>query len=42
MDCQPIRMKKLVETTFKTDEEILTEIIAKVRELKGNGAKGGA
>ncbi|MCD6145254.1 MAG: formylmethanofuran dehydrogenase subunit B, partial [Methanosarcinales archaeon] len=43
MDCQPIRMKKLVETTFKSDEEILTDLINKVRELKGaEGAKGGA
>lgn len=35
MDMQPIRMRKLIDTTFKTDEEILTDIINKVRELRG-------
>ncbi len=34
MDAIPIRMKKLIDTEFKTDEEILTDLIVKVRELK--------
>nr|WP_279385118.1 formylmethanofuran dehydrogenase subunit B [Methanosarcina barkeri] len=34
MDAIPIRMKKLIATEFKTDEEILKDLIVKVRELK--------
>ncbi|MDD2440076.1 MAG: formylmethanofuran dehydrogenase subunit B [Methanosarcinaceae archaeon] len=34
MDAISIRMKKLIETKFKTDEEIAKDLIEKVRELK--------
>jgi len=34
MDAIPIRMKKLIDTEFKTDEQITKDLIAKVRELK--------
>jgi len=35
MDAIPLRMKKLIDTEFKTDEQIAKDLIAKVRELKG-------
>ncbi len=35
MDSIPLRMKKLIDTTFKSDEEIVTDLIEKVREIKG-------
>ncbi|AKB26078.1 Formylmethanofuran dehydrogenase subunit B [Methanosarcina sp. MTP4] len=34
MDAIPLRMKKLIDTEFKTDEQIAKDLIAKVRELK--------
>jgi formylmethanofuran dehydrogenase subunit B len=34
MDGVSLRMKKLIETEFKTDEEVTQDIIDKVRELK--------
>ena len=34
MDAISIRMKKLIDTEFKTDEEITKDLIEKVRELK--------
>ncbi|MCP1662751.1 MAG: formylmethanofuran dehydrogenase subunit B [Methanocalculus sp. MSAO_Arc1] len=37
MDGVPIRMKKVLETEYPTDQEILERIYAKVRELNGNG-----
>ena len=35
MDGICLRMKKLIDTNFKTDEEITIDLIQKVRELKG-------
>ncbi|MGP8322220.1 MAG: formylmethanofuran dehydrogenase subunit B [Methanosarcinaceae archaeon] len=35
MDGISLRMKKLIDTKFKTDEEIASDLILKVRELKG-------
>ena len=35
MDGISLRMKKLIDTKFKTDEEIVVDLINKVRELKG-------
>ncbi|MCQ1536598.1 formylmethanofuran dehydrogenase subunit B [Methanosarcina sp. KYL-1] len=34
MDAISLRMKKLIDSKFKTDEEIAKDLIAKVRELK--------
>ena len=35
MDAVSLRMKKLIDTEYKTDEQIAKDLIAKVRELKG-------
>lgn len=35
MDVVSLRMKKLIDTSFKTDEEIVKDLTQKVRELKG-------
>ncbi|MCP1715220.1 formylmethanofuran dehydrogenase subunit B [Methanocalculus alkaliphilus] len=37
MDGVPIRMKKVVETEFPTDKQVLDRICERVRELNGNG-----
>ncbi|MCS3924208.1 formylmethanofuran dehydrogenase subunit B [Methanosalsum natronophilum] len=34
MDSIPLRMKKFIDTDFKSDEQIVTDILEKVRELK--------
>ena len=34
MDAISLRMKKLIDSRFKTDEEIVKDLTAKVRELK--------
>ncbi|RLE47921.1 MAG: formylmethanofuran dehydrogenase subunit B [Candidatus Methanomethylicota archaeon] len=35
MDCIPLRVKKLVDTQYWSDEKILEELLKKVEELKG-------
>ncbi|MFQ6054702.1 MAG: formylmethanofuran dehydrogenase subunit B [Methanosarcinales archaeon] len=35
MDGVPLRMRKFVESEYMTDEEILTKMIARVREIRG-------
>jgi len=35
MDCIPLRLKKLVDTSYWTDERILEEILKRVEKLKG-------
>jgi formylmethanofuran dehydrogenase subunit B len=34
MDAISLRMKKLIDSKFKTDEEIVKDLTEKVRELK--------
>jgi formylmethanofuran dehydrogenase subunit B len=38
MDGVSLRMRKLVDVDFPSDEEVLDKIIAKVREIKGASA----
>jgi formylmethanofuran dehydrogenase subunit B len=35
MDSVSLRMRKLVDVDFPSDEEVLDKIIAKIREIKG-------
>ncbi|MEM4712275.1 MAG: formylmethanofuran dehydrogenase subunit B, partial [Archaeoglobaceae archaeon] len=35
MDCIPLRVKKILETNYWTDEKILEEILKRVEKLKG-------
>ncbi|MCQ1537686.1 formylmethanofuran dehydrogenase subunit B [Methanocalculus taiwanensis] len=37
MDGVPIRMKKIIETNFPTDQEILERIVTRIREMKRDG-----
>ena len=37
MDGVPIRMKKVIETEFPTDQEILERIVTRIREMRSDG-----
>lgn len=37
MDGVPIRMKKVLETDFPTDQEILERIVTRIREMRADG-----
>jgi formylmethanofuran dehydrogenase subunit B len=36
MDGVPLRLRKLIEPTHLSDEEILSQILGKVREMRGD------